>query len=116
MNIAYKMKGVYKMDTSKAKKTKKAEQQERTFCEVRTKAVENVRVVDCKNGDLVFFTLTINGVKIYNCRVATGKNGDFISFPQYKGSNGEYYNNVYVSLSDEDSKAILEDVQNAINA
>ena len=104
------------MDTSKAKKaTKKAEQQERTYCEVREKAVENVRVVDSRNGDLIFFTLTINGVKIYNCRVATGKNGDFISFPQYKGNNGEYYNNVYVSLSEEDSKAILEDVQNAIN-
>ena len=103
------------MDTSKAKKAKKAEQQERTFCEVRTKEVKNVRVVDGKNGDLVFFTLVINGVTIYNCRVATGKNGDFISFPQYKGNNGEYYNNVYVSLSDEDSKAILEDVQNAIN-
>ena len=116
MKIAYKMKGVYKMDTSKAKKSKKAEQQEKTFCEVRTKEVKNVRVVDGKNGDLVFFTLVINGVTIYNCRVATGKNGDFISFPQYKGNNGEYYNNVYVSLSDEDSKAILEDVQNAINA
>lgn len=103
------------MDTSKAKKSKKAEQQERTFCEVRTKEVKNVRVVDGKNGDLVFFTLVINGVTIYNCRVATGKNGDFISFPQYKGSNGEYYNNVYVALSEEDSKAILEDVQNAIN-
>lgn len=115
MKIAYKMKGVYKMDTSKAKKSKKAEQQEKTFCEVRTKEVKNVRVVDGKNGDLVFFTLVINGVIIYNCRVATGKNGDFISFPQYKGNNGEYYNNVYVSLSDEDSKAILEDVQNAIN-
>ncbi len=115
MNIAYKMKGVYKMDTSKAKKSKKVEQQEKTFCEVRTKEVKNVRVVDGKNGDLVFFTLVINGVTIYNCRVATGKNGDFISFPQYKGNNGEYYNNVYVSLSDEDSKAILEDVQNAIN-
>lgn len=116
MKIAYKMKGVYKMDTSKAKKSKKAEQQEKTFCEVRTKEVKNVRVVDGKNGDLVFFTLVINGVTIYNCRVATGKNGDFISFPQYKGNNGEYYNNAYVSLSDEDSKAILEDVQNAINA
>ena len=104
------------MDTSKAKKaTKKTEQQERTFIEVRDKEVKNVRVVDGRNGDLVFFTLVLNGVTIYNCRVATGKNGDFISFPQYKGSNGEYYNNVYASLSDEDSKAILEDVQNAIN-
>ena len=104
------------MDTSKAKKaTKKAEQQERTFIEVREHEVKNVRVVDGRNGDLVFFTLVLNGVTIYNCRVAAGKNGDFISFPQYKGSNGEYYNNVYASLSDEDSKKILEDVQAAIN-
>ena len=104
------------MDTSKAKKaTKKTEQQKRTFIEIRDKEVKNVRVVDGRTGDLVFFTLVLNGVTIYNCRVATGKNGDFISFPQYKGSNGEYYNNAYASLSDEDSKAILEDVQNAIN-
>lgn len=104
------------MDTSKAKKaTKKAEQQERTFIEVREYEVKNVRVVDGRNGDLVFFTLVLNGVTIYNCRVATGKNGDFISFPQYKGSNGEYYNNAYASLSDEDSKKILDDVQAAIN-
>ena len=104
------------MDTSKAKKnTKKQEQAERTFCEVRDSAVQNVRVVDGKNGDLIFFTLVINGVTIYNCRVATGKNGDFISFPQYKGTNGTYYNNAYVSLSDEDSKKILDAVQKAIN-
>lgn len=104
------------MDTSKAKKnTKKQEQAERVFCEVRECEVKNVRVVDGKNGDLVFFTLVINGVTIYNCRVATGKNGDFISFPQYKGSNGTYYNDAYVSLSDEDSKKILADVQKAIN-
>lgn len=105
------------MDTSKAKKSSKKEQatQERTFIEVREHEVKNVRVVDGRNGDLVFFTLVLNGVTIYNCRVATGKNGDFISFPQYKGSNGEYYNNAYASLSDEDSKKILEDVQAAIN-
>ena len=104
------------MDTTKAKKaTKKQEQTERTFCEVRECEVKNVRVVDGRNGDLVFFTLVINGVTIYNCRVATGKNGDFISFPQYKGSNGTYYNDAYVSLSDEDSAKILEEIQRQIN-
>lgn len=105
------------MDTSKAKKSSKKERttKEREYIEVRSAEVKNVRVVDGKNGDLVFFTLVLNGVTIYNCRVATGKNGDFISFPQYKGSNGEYYNNVYASLSDEDSKKILDDVQAAIN-
>ena len=103
------------MDTSKAKKAKKAEStQEREFCEVRSTEVKNVRVVDGRNGDVVFFTLVLNGVTIYNCRVATGKNGDFISFPQYK-SGDKYYNNVYVALSDEDSAAILEEVQKQIN-
>lgn len=104
------------MNTSKAKKaTKKDNQQERTFIEVRECEVKNVRVVDGKNGDLVFFTLVLNGVTIYNCRVATGKNGDFISFPQYKGNDGKYYNNVFVLLSDEDSAAILENIQKQID-
>lgn len=104
------------MNTSNAKKqTKKEETKEREFIEVRSMEVKNVRVVDGKNGDLVFFTLTLNGVTIYNCRVANGKNGDFVSFPQYKGSDGKYYNNVYVSLSDEDSKNILAEVQKQID-
>lgn len=104
------------MNTSNAKKSKaKSKEQEREFCEVRSTEVKNVRVVDGKNGDLVFFTLVLNGVTIYNCRVATGKNGDFISFPQYK-SGDKYYNNVYVALSDEDSNAILEEIQKQIDA
>ena len=105
------------MNTRKAKKTEAKENQERTFIELRSMEVKNVRVIPTKqNGDLVFFTLELNGVTIYNCRVATGKNGDFISFPQYKGSDGKYYNNVYVSLSDEDSAKILEEIQKQIYA
>ena len=104
------------MNTSKAKKQeKKQENKEREYCEVRTFEVRQVRVVDGRNGDLVFFTLTLNGVTIYNCRVATGKNGDFISFPQYKGNDGKYYNNVYVSLAEEDSAAILTEIQRQID-
>ena len=104
------------MDTSKAKKNSKTkEQAERVYCEVREHEVKNVRVVEGKNGDLVFFTLVINGVTIYNCRVASGKNGDFISFPQYKGSNGTYYNDAYVALSNEDSDKILAEIQSEIN-
>lgn len=104
------------MNTSKAKKvTKKAEQTEREYIELRSAEIKNVRVVEAKSGDLVFFTAVINGVVIYNCRVATGKNGDFISFPQYKGSDGKWYNNVYVSLTEEDSNQILELVQAEID-
>ena len=104
------------MNTLKVKKvTKKSEQTERETIELRSAEVKNVRVVEAKNGDLVFFTAVINGVVIYNCRVATGKNGDFISFPQYKGSDGKWYNNVYVSLAEEDSNKILELVQAEID-
>lgn len=85
------------------------------FMKVTESAVSNVRVVNSQRGDLLFFTLMLNGVTIYNCRVATGRNGDFISFPQYKGSNGTYYNNVYACLSNEDTEAILAEVQRQID-
>lgn len=102
------------MNTKNAKKSKEAK--ERKFATISSFSVDNVRVVEGKNGDIVFFTLTVNDVTIYNCRAATTKSGeDFISFPQYKGGNGNYYNNVYVSISDEDNKKILGEVQAAID-
>lgn len=103
------------MDTSKAKKTSKKKTEEREFIKVDSHEVLDVRVIDTKNGDMVLFTLVLNGVKIYSCRVATGKNGDFVSMPQTKGGNGQYYNVVYAPLSDEDNKTILDEVQTAIN-
>ena len=103
------------MDTSKAKKNSKKKSEEREFIKVDSHEVLDVRVIDTKNGDMVLFTLVLNGIKIYRCRVATGKNGDFISMPQTKGSNGQYYNVVYAPLSDEDTKTILEEIQTAIN-
>ncbi len=103
------------MDTSKAKKGTKKETKEREYLEVRSMEVKNVRVVDGKNGDLIFLTLVLNGITINNCRIATGKNGDFVSFPQYKGSDGNYYSYVYAALSDEDTTQICEAVQSAID-
>ena len=103
------------MNTSKAKKNTK-EAKERETIEVRDVEVTNVRVVDGRNGDLVFFSLKLNGVIINNCRIASGKNGDFVSFPQYKGSNGQWYNTVFVSIADEDSAKIIAAVQEALDA
>ena len=103
------------MDTSKAKKNSKKKNDEREFIKLDSHEVLDVRVIDTKNGDMVLFTLVLNGIKIYSCRVATGKNGDFISMPQTKGGNGQYYNVVYAPLSDEDTKTILEEIQTAIN-
>ena len=103
------------MNTSKAKAKQNNTTKERETIDVRSAAVNNVRVITSKGNDLVFFSLNLNGVIINNCRVATGKNGDFISFPQYKGSNGQFYNTVYVVLSDEDQSKILQLVQDELD-
>lgn len=100
------------MDTSKAKKGNKKEVE---YVKVDRVDVRSARVVETKNGDIVFFTLLLNGVFINNCRVISGKNGDFIGWPQYKGSDDKWYNVVYVPISDEDTKNILDLVQAAID-
>ena len=47
------------MNTSKAKAKTKTETKERETIEVRSAEVSNVRVVEFKNGDVVFFTLCL---------------------------------------------------------
>ena len=103
---------------TKGKGSKKEEaKKEVEVLDLKSWNVDRVRVVTTKEGkDLVFLTLMLNGISINNCRIVTGKNGDFISFPQYKGSNGEYYNVVYARLSDKDTKNICADVQEKIDA
>ena len=61
--------------------------------------------------DTVFFDVVINGVTIYGCKVIEGKNGDFISFPSHKGKDGKYYNHAWVKLSDDDTAAIVNQVE-----
>ena len=48
------------------------------------------------------FRIGING-----CRVVTGKNGDFISFPAWKGKDGSYHDHCYMTFSDEEKDKII---------
>ena len=95
--------------------TKNAKKQEAkgTGAEVKDVQISKVRVT---SDDKVYFTLIVNGVFINNCRVATGSKGDFVSFPSYKGKNGNYYNYAYVSLDDKVTTEIMEMIQAAIDA
>ena len=65
--------------------------------------------------DRVRFALTVNGVTVYGCSVVEGKNGDFISFPSYKGKDEKYYNHVYIPLTDKEQEGILLDVEKELN-
>ena len=78
--------------------------------------VNRAHYVEEKQGKCgrAFFDATINGIKIYGLSVVEGKNGDFISWPQKKGSDDKYYSIVWARLSDEDQKKIIEAVEKAL--
>ena len=86
-------------------KTKKAEDKE---------AVKNV--IKVTRGHVfddgsVAFDMEVNGVSIYNATLREGKNGQFVSFPSRKGKDGKYYSHVFVKLSEEDTKSIVEQLE-----
>ena len=57
------------------------------------------------------FTLVLNGVVIHGCKVAERKDGySFISFPSYKGKDGNWYSYVYFRFSEADTDAILKEL------
>ena len=70
--------------------------------------LEVKRAKEYKN--TVFFDVDINGVMIYGCRFVEGKNGDFVSFPSYKGSDDKYYNHCWIKLGDAEVKLIDEQI------
>lgn len=79
---------------------------------IKSFTVSHVR--QSKSG--VYFSLEVNGVNINGCRVVESKNGDFISLPQFKGTDGKYHYIVFVSYTDEDQKAIISEVERQLNA
>lgn len=75
-------------------------------------SITNVRVV---SEHMVTFTLKMHGLSLYNMKVTESTRGDtagqmFLSNGQSKGSDGKYYNNYALYLSDEDRDRIIEAV------
>lgn len=74
--------------------------------------ITNVRVVA---ENVVTFTLKMHGLSLYNMKVIESTRGDtagqmFLCNGQSKGSDGKYYNNYALYLSDEDKDRIIEAV------
>lgn len=81
---------------------------EMVYDEVKSFEIEHLK--DTKYG--VSFTLVLNGVRINGCRVGETRDGvEFIALPQYKGSDGRFYNHVFFRFSQEDTEAILRTVE-----
>lgn len=61
----------------------------------------------------ISFDMIVNDVTIYGCKLLAKKDGDgvFIAFPSRKGTDGIYYNYVYVGLSEEETKDIVAQIE-----
>lgn len=75
-------------------------------------SIANVRVV---TEHVVSFTLKMRGLSLYNMKVMESTKGEtagkmFLSNGQSKGSNGKYFNNYALYLSDEDKDLIIKAV------
>ena len=47
-------------------------------------------------------------VQINGCRIVSGKNGDFISYPSWKDKDGNYHNNCYFHFTAEAQKLVMD--------
>lgn len=79
--------------------------------------ITNVRVI---SEHVVSFTLKMDGLSLYNMKVTESTKGEtagkmFLSNSQSKGSDGKYYNNYALYLSDEDREMVIIAVCAAVN-
>ena len=91
--------------------SRRSEKKEAQATEEKEVKIYNLKVKRAKEyKNTVFFDVDINGVMIYGCRFVEGKNGDFVSFPSYKGSDGKYYSHAYIKLGEAYVKLIDEQI------
>lgn len=87
--------------------------------EVKDNNVKVTRVNQWKDGNITF-DLNVNGVTIYGMKVIsyqdknTGLLKEFFAFPNKKGSDGNYYNHVFVKLSDNDVDSIEKQISDML--
>lgn len=65
-----------------------------------------IRKVADKGNFLGSASVTLDGAVIINdCKIMTGKKGKFVALPDRKGTDGKYYNTVFIT-----DKRLLEDI------
>lgn len=79
--------------------------------------IDNVRVM---TDHMVSFTFKMQGLSLYNMKVIESTKGEtagkmFLRNGQSKGSDGKYYNNYALYLSDEDKARIIKAVCAEVN-
>lgn len=95
------------MKTGKKKTTPATD---RPTVSIESFSVSGVRAV----GSTVFFNLSFGGMSFYGLRVVEGRNGDFIAFPERKGTDAKYYKHFYIPFSERTSQRIIDAVEEQV--
>ena len=82
--------------------------------------IEVTRAKRLESGS-IGFDMTVNGIKIYGCFAKTvkskktGEDVDLVSFPQYKGTNGNYYDYVWFPMTLKDKDNIIDQINSLLS-
>ena len=81
-------------------------------------SAEVLKAKEVKDGKIIF-DMEVNGIKIYGCwyneyKTKDGKDGTMLSFPSYKGSDGNYYNYVWFPISTDLKANIIAQIEKLV--
>jgi DNA-binding cell septation regulator SpoVG len=81
-------------------------------------SVEVLKAKEVKDGKIIF-DMEVNSIKIYGCwyneyKTKDGKDGTMLSFPSYKGSDGNYYNYVWFPISTDLKNDIIAQIEKLV--
>lgn len=93
-------------------KSKSKSKNEKSNFSIEGMEIKNVREL---SDTVVAFSLCGNGLGLYNLRVVDGSKGSFISTPQSKGSDGKYYAQYALYLSEADEDKLIEAVYSKLD-
>lgn len=78
-----------------------------------------LRAFEFENGG-ISFDLSVElteglSLTFYRAGIRKGKEGDFVSFPSYKGSDGNYYHYYYLPLTDDLQDKVIQAVYDRLD-
>lgn len=102
------------------KSSESAKSAKETRREIKPEEVKVIRCKEMKSGDVAFDLQLFECVTIYNCfykevkRKGDGEEFTLITFPQVKGKDGEWYNNVYFFVTDDVKAEIVKQLESLL--
>ena len=107
------------MDRRRKTRTNKEDCNKKVESKISNMNFTITRAVEFENGgisfDLAVQIIDDISISLYRLGIIEGKKGSFISFPSYKGSDGNYYHYFYVPMTDELQDKVIQAVYDKLD-